>query len=373
MNGVAQAGASIVFANAGTFRVRYSVTNAGCTDTTGQNVLVNAKPNSAFTSDAAICAGQQLTITPGTTGGVFYVNGVATALPITAPTTAGTISVKYVLTNTSGCKDSTTNTVVVNALPDASFTAPTAGCINIPLTFVAATTGGTFTVNGAPITGSTYTPTVSGTLSVIYTVSQNGCTATSAPVSIDVNAGNLTVSVTYSGVQNFKGDTVIALEGDAVTFLAAGNPGTGTYTWTGNGVNQQGAALTVNATDDQIFTVTYNVGGCTVTRTVTLVINRQVYIPNFISPNGGNNDVKNRKLSIFGYGISTADFSFSVFNRYGGLVYSTTNPVDVTYPNGWDASNVPTDSYNYVIKGKLVNGTELKVEGRNTGSVYVQK
>ena len=373
VNGVAQAGASIVFANAGTFRVRYSVTNAGCTDTTGQNVLVNAKPNSAFTSDAAICAGQQLTITPGTTGGVFYVNGVATALPITAPTTAGTISVKYVLTNTSGCKDSTTNTVVVNALPDASFTAPTAGCINIPLTFVAATTGGTFTVNGAPITGSTYTPTVSGTLSVIYTVSQNGCTATSAPVSIDVNAGNLTVSVTYSGVQNFKGDTVIALEGDAVTFLAAGNPGTGTYTWTGNGVNQQGAELTVNATDDQIFTVTYNVGGCTVTRTVTLVINRQVYIPNFISPNGGNNDVKNRKLSIFGYGISTADFSFSVFNRYGGLVYSTTNPVDVTYPNGWDASNVPTDSYNYVIKGKLVNGTELKVEGRNTGSVYVQK
>lgn len=374
LNGVAQAGNSINFATAGSFRVRYSVTVGGCTDTTGQLVVVNAKPTATFTAPAAVCAGAEISVVPTTTGGTFYLNNVAVTLPITAPATGTSATVKYVLSNTSGCRDSVEVVVALNAAPDASFTAPAQACENQAITFTPAVAGGTFTVNGTAITGNTFTPTATGTLTVTYTVSNTtGCTSTSAPFSITVTPSNLTLAVNITGGESVVGDTVIATEGARVSFTASGTPAGGTFTWTGPGVSQTGATLGVDVTAPAVYTVTYQVGGCTVSRNVTVKIAREIFIPNFISPNSANGDVNNRKLHVFGFGISPDGFSFTIFNRYGNQVYSTSNLNDLTYPNGWDAAGLPTDTYNYVIKGKLTNGQDLKVEGRNTGSVYVQK
>jgi hypothetical protein len=243
-------------------------------------------------------------------------------------------------------------------------------------------TGGVFTLNGVPQPAGDVTFTVlnPGTTTISYSLTTGaGCTLSSAIRSVLVNAGGLTVTVVASGGQRTIADTVIALEGDNVVFTATGNPASpiGTYSWTGGQTSTSSTISEVAGTDAKTFTVTYSIGGCTATRTVHLRINKQIFIPNYISPGSTTSDEKNRKLSIFGgYAISNSDFSFTVFNRYGNQVYSTSNfdDLDANLGNGWvPADELPTDVYNYVIKGKLKNGQELLIEGRNTGSVYVQK
>ena len=78
-------------------------------------------------------------------------------------------------------------------------------------------------------------------------------------------------------------------------------------------------------------------GGCTAIDTVTVIVNfvAAVGVPTTFSPNGdGQNDV----LRVLGQGITRMEFK--VFNRYGQLVFETTNQVE-----GWDGLH----------KGKEVN------------------
>lgn len=71
-------------------------------------------------------------------------------------------------------------------------------------------------------------------------------------------------------------------------------------------------------------------GGCTAIDTVTVMVNfvSAVGVPTAFSPNGdGQNDV----LRVLGQGISRMEFK--VYNRYGQLVFETTNQAE-----GWDGT-----------------------------------
>jgi gliding motility-associated-like protein len=258
--------------------------------------------------------------------------------------------------------------VVINPASNTAFTTTPTSCLGTTITFTPTVAGGTFTVNGAAITGNTFTPTAGGNYNVTYTVtSAQGCVSTSAAQTVVVGTPNLGLTA--------GPDTANASPGATVSFTAQATSTGGVFTWTGNGVTVTGATLTLTDVQETgTYTVTYTLNGCSETRTVVLRVNKVIFVPNLFSPNG---DGSNDKLFIYGYNISNDDFSFQVFNRYGGQVYSTSNPNDVCFhlnPNGgWDGGSLPTDVYNYVLKGKLTNGTEIKVEGRNTGSIYLQK
>ena len=83
-------------------------------------------------------------------------------------------------------------------------------------------------------------------------------------------------------------------------------------------------------------------------------------VPNTFSPNG---DGKNDKLKPLGYGIIEVDFQ--VYNRYGQLVFRTTDPNE-----GWDGTfkGKPENSATFVYKlnYRLVNGVSNSKNGSIT-------
>ena len=77
----------------------------------------------------------------------------------------------------------------------------------------------------------------------------------------------------------------------------------------------------------------------------------EFYVPSAFSP---NNDGKNDRFEFVAAGFSSIEI-FSVYNRYGQLLYSTTDP-----HKGWDGKfkglEQPSGTYVWVIRGTDLNG-----------------
>ncbi len=84
-------------------------------------------------------------------------------------------------------------------------------------------------------------------------------------------------------------------------------------------------------------------------------VNSMYYIPNTFTPNG---DSVNDYFSIIGNGISPDNFEMNIYNRWGSLIYSTT---DIYAP--WDGTvsgvDVQDGIYVYTFIFKLGNSTEI--------------
>lgn len=90
-----------------------------------------------------------------------------------------------------------------------------------------------------------------------------------------------------------------------------------------------------------------NENGCTDLTSGTVFVDElfQFYVPNCFTPNGdGINDV----LMTFGSDIDASNFYFEVFNRWGELIHSSTEPMNVWQGNAFDGDYfVPNGQYNY--------------------------
>ncbi len=175
----------------GTYSV--TVTNAaGCNAVTSTVVTVNALPTPGINASGSLtfCTGNSVNLTG--TGGMSYAwsNGTNTAL--TNIVSSGTYNVT--VTNAAGCSAVASRTVTVNPLPTPVVNA------SGPLTFCAGNavnltaSGGTSYAWSNGTNAALTNITTSGTYSVTIT-DANNCSATSAPVTITVNA-NPTVSIT---------------------------------------------------------------------------------------------------------------------------------------------------------------------------------
>jgi gliding motility-associated-like protein len=102
--------------------------------------------------------------------------------------------------------------------------------------------------------------------------------------------------------------------------------------------------------------------GCadTLCKSVSADVNTKLDVPTGFSPNGdGFNDI----LFVRGGGIET--MSFKVFNRWGELVFETT---DITI--GWDGTYKgqaqEMDAYAYVLSATFVDGSSQSKSGNVT-------
>jgi gliding motility-associated-like protein len=109
------------------------------------------------------------------------------------------------------------------------------------------------------------------------------------------------------------------------------------------------------------LTVT-NSDGCldSIVEIVLVEDDDEVFIPNVFTP---NDDLRN---DIFKLIITTAkDFSMTIYNRWGGLVFESNN-----FNVGWDGiSNgviCPEGVYVYVVTFKNARGLEKKLHGTLT-------
>lgn len=123
------------YATSGTYLVKLvSTSSQGCKDSTTQQVVVNPMPASGYTiNSSAQCLTDNsfgFTNTSSIASGSltqhswnFGDGGTATTLNATRSySTPGTYTVKLVSTSDNGCKDSTSQQVIVNPMPSTSFT-----------------------------------------------------------------------------------------------------------------------------------------------------------------------------------------------------------------------------------------------------------
>ena len=256
---------SITVSAAGSYSV--SVSSNGCSATSSATaVSILPSPTAVITNTGSttFCAGGSVVLNGPTapTGSTFtYVwrlNGTpitgATAVNYTA-NTAGAYSL--VVTNNQGCSTTSGNTtVVVNALPTATITpsGSTTICAGSSLTLTAPAGAAYVWSNGA----STQSIAVTSAGSYTVTVNANGCTATSTPTVVTVNALP-TATITAAGSTTLcQGSSVVLTASPATSYLwstgatsasiTVANAGNYSVALTTNGCSATSAVTTVNVT-----------------------------------------------------------------------------------------------------------------------------
>jgi len=267
-------------AMSGTYTVTVTLPN-GCTSPTSSvTVTVNAKPIvPANTGTASVCIGSTTTLSNTTTGGVWTsgTTSVATVNSSTGVVTgvaAGTSAIKYVVTNASGCKDSTSTTVTVNSNPTVNaLTGTQTVCVNATTTFSSTTSGGVYSSNNtsiATVNSSTgvITGVGAGTASISYAVTNaNGCT-TIVTRNVAVNTGTALPAITGTTLTFVTGTTTLS-------------NATSGGTWSSNNtsvasINSSTGVLTgITAGTATITYTLVNGSGCSSLATTVVTINPQ--------------------------------------------------------------------------------------------------
>jgi gliding motility-associated-like protein len=191
------------YASPGTYTVSLFVDN-GCTDTYTTTVTVNPGATSSFNA-APVCRGTPTVFNNTSTGGASYewnFGDGSTHSTAQSPThtyaNSGNFVVTLTVTNTWGCKFLSTNTVVVNVMPVAQFSAPIT-CLGQSTTFNNTTTPATnviyhwdfgvitLTNDTSNIQNPSYTYNTIGTYTVLLQVSTTAGCSSSVTHTVTVN------------------------------------------------------------------------------------------------------------------------------------------------------------------------------------------
>ncbi|MBK9451982.1 MAG: PKD domain-containing protein [Bacteroidetes bacterium] len=243
------------------YRVRVvSSTPAIVGSDNGVNITINAIPATPTVSASGpltFCAPGTVVLTSSSPTGNVWSPGGATTQALTVSTSGSyTVSV-----TTSGCTSAASAPVVVtvNAAPSTPTITPSG-----PTTFCA---GGSVNLTSTAATSYLWSPggstaqSVSVSASGSYTVQvtgSNGCTATSAPTVVTVNALPATPTITPSGPTTFCAGGSVTLTSTAGT----------SYLWSPGGATTQA----ISATTSGSYTVQVTNGaGCTATSAPTVV------------------------------------------------------------------------------------------------------
>ena len=133
----------------------------GCKDTSSQNIVVNSSPFANIgISDNTLCFGQPAIVSDSSVSGSSPINSwawnfgdaanvisIQNPLPYLYGSVAGSpYTITLVVSDSAGCVDTATESISVNLLPDASFTATTA-CVDSPMYFTNTSVPGSGTIS----------------------------------------------------------------------------------------------------------------------------------------------------------------------------------------------------------------------------------
>ena len=260
-----------------------------------------------------------------------------------------------VLTADFGC--SVIDTLQVNISPSTTIQTETLYSICEGETIQLDATGdGTFAwtpspgLSNASIGNPVVTPADSTAYKVVLTNSY-GC-KDSARVVINV----------YRNVIANAGPDKKILEGDTVSLNGSVKGTSVNYSWTPSSTLSNPSILQPTVFPESITTYTLNAAsevGCGISSsTVTVRVYKEVMMPNAFTPNG---DGKNDVFHVFAFD-SYQLVSFSIFNRWGARVFTSTNGSD-----GWDGkvNGQPqaTGTYVYWVDMKHVSGKKIQKKG----------
>jgi len=188
-------------------------------------------------------------------------------------------------------------------------------------------------------------------------------------VSFYVQSGNETIN-------SASGKTVETTTLDSVHFVNTSyiNPSQiKAFEWSlSDGTTSNENMLTHNFIEGGLYKASLiltDIYGCTTSKEIAILVKDTAlnfqdpfWIPNALSPYETNPE--NKVIKIYGK-LSPDDFSFSIYSRWGQLLYSTTNLAEAQNV-GWDGDNAPMDTYTYVLKAKETNGKKVEKSGTIT-------
>jgi hypothetical protein len=238
----------------------YTVTgtdNNNCVNTATVSVVVNSLPVISFTGKTTLCVWQIDTL--NALGAVSYTwspFNITGPQVIGGPNTPGNVTFTLTGTDANGCTNSISQLITVHNQPTLSVNASYTAVCSGNQTNLTASGANTYTWSNGISNGANFTPTSTGTYSVIGTDLNNCSDTTTITITVN-NLPAVTANTTYS--------TVCA--GNQVTL--SGN-GANTYTWS-SGVND-------NTAFTPMVTSTYTVSGtdnnnCVNTATVSVTVN----------------------------------------------------------------------------------------------------
>jgi len=291
----------------------YTVTGTasnGCTNTATITIAVIASPTvAATTANPIVCSGNAATLSG--TGAVNYTwfPGLLTGQNVSvSPATTTT----YTLTgyNTSGCTNSATVTVVVDASPVLTASGTTAICEGSS-SALSVSGASTYTWMPGSLNGSSVTvqPSASETYTVTG-VAANGC-SDSTTISVTVNP-NPVVALTAAN------DTVCSIDGSV---LLTGSPVGGVYSGnsvSGSNFNPSTAPIGVN-TIDYVYV---DANGCSDSASTTILVDICTGIENSVAetitayPNPFSDNLTIRSSDVIEY--------VEVYSASGQLLISQT-------------------------------------------------
>ena len=336
---------------------RYVVTGIGntrCASSDTVIITVLPQPNSIVSNDTAICRSAAIQL--NASGGVSYewfpsseFNNATIPNPI-ATTNASTMYTVNV-TGTNGCVKTDTINVEVRTHPDFKSSGNQSVCEGDPVVLSASggnsyrwTPSSQVTDPDAATTNATLTA-ASNTFSVYisenvcnydttisFTIVRNPNPVISILKSNDINCATPTAQLKATGADSYFWTPFVYLDNATAPDPVAALDTTTTFSVTG-----------------------YTTTGCSGTASVTVKVDNtgvpRFVLPNAFSPNG---DGKNDCFGIKRWG-SVKIQQFSIYNRWGQLVFQTSNPADC-----WDGKVAgvlqPASGYIYIIDATTLCG-----------------
>jgi gliding motility-associated-like protein len=314
----------------------YVTTNDACAQENIDSIEVTiSQPVISILGDT-ICSGQQATVSSSTPGAVSWnwSNGATTPSINVSP--ASTSTYTLIVQDTIGCTDTASAEVIVNQSPGVTASNDTAICEGDSIDLLA--WGGTVYTwsNGTNGAVNTVAPGLTGTYTVTVT-DANGC------------SGQEDVTVTVVEVPvpaiNAASDTIC--RGETISLNAYGGSD---YVWNDG---SSSSSISVSPTETTMYTVTVsNSGGgttCSANTAFLLGVKRcnSFFVPSAFTPDG---DGLNDDFGLIGEFKAIDRFEMSIFDRWGKLIFYTTDVNrhwDATDGNGNPAN---TGAYVYLIR-----------------------
>ncbi len=296
--------------------------------------------------------------------------------------TPGTYTITLIVSTTNGCKDTTTNTVIIFNPPVANYTDSVQGCAPTCATFTDISTSVDGTVaswqwsfpGGNPSASTLQNPTICWTAPGTYdaqliVTSSFGCIDTlSTPLYINVYAwptADFCVAPTLASIADPKFTFCDQWSNGVTAWMwnfGDGSPNDSTST---DPIHNYSASVTNN--DFYNFTISLavqNQYGCwdTISKVVEILPEFTFYIPNTFTPNhDGTNDF------FFGKGRGIKDYEIWLFDRWGNMLWNCSHSDKNTNWDGPGQDGLPS----YCKWDGVVVGGGMDMSG--SSNIYAQQ
>jgi gliding motility-associated-like protein len=315
---------SVAVSNSGVYTA--TATLNGCSAVVSVNVLVSPQPYISCSGNSPLCSGDNLSLnaTSSVPGMLFQWTGpgsftAAIPNPIVYNVTAANSGVYTIVGGANGCYDTSKVSIVVNPVPQITATGDSVLCEGQLLNLFAGPSapGRTFLWSGPNYFSSTsQNVTISSVFAwaagnYIVRALENGCAATDTVAVRVIDMG-----------QYHSCDTTVCNDKPVSLLLSAGAPDNSKVLWSNGSNGNQ-----IEITKPDTYWVKVSVSGCE--RVDTIKVNGESCIcdavmPNAFTPNG--DDLNDTYGPIFMPGCFITEYSFSIYNRWGQMVFHSNHP-----------------------------------------------